>query len=171
MELIGFRTRIGLGAPFYCLECATTCSTEKRWNLKQGDNRKGTQPVIRTDGGLVRHVAIEGQFMKRQWFIRDEEIDDAQAKEIADFAASFGFRLIPSFPVPVMPSVRCGRCKQPMLFAEGIKLDDLVYLRAGRMLTRIRENLARGYSTEELRNAGWSEWLDYFQAQGINVEG
>ena len=109
--------------------------------------------------------------MKRQWSITDEEIDDVQAMEIGDYASSIGFRLVPSFPVPVSGSVRCGRCKQPMLSAQGIRLDDLVYLRVRRALTRIREYLASGYSTEDLRNAGLSEWFDYFQARGVNVEG
>jgi hypothetical protein len=36
-------------------------------------------------------------------------------------------------------------------------------------LEKIREHLSTGYSMEEIRSAGWAEWIDYFENKGIDV--
>jgi hypothetical protein len=42
--------------------------------------------------------------------------------------------------------------------------------RATQTLGQLRELLAQGYSLERLREAGWSEWIDHFKAQGITLD-
>jgi len=124
MELVGFGLRFfPLRHTVYCIECATSSSEAKGWNLKMGYGRKGAVPVIRTDSGFVRFVAVGGVRSQRKWWIQDKELDETQAEAITLTASRLGFRLIPSYPVPVAPTWdRCGQCKQPLLSAPGMPL-------------------------------------------------
>jgi hypothetical protein len=42
--------------------------------------------------------------------------------------------------------------------------------RAAQTLGQLRELLAQGYSLGRLREAGWSEWIDHFEAQGVTLD-
>lgn len=41
---------------------------------------------------------------------------------------------------------------------------------SSQMLAQLRDLVAKGHSIEALREAGWSQWIDYFVAQGIALD-
>ena len=41
---------------------------------------------------------------------------------------------------------------------------------SSQMLAQVQDLIAKGYTIEALREAGWSQWIDYFVAQGITLD-
>jgi hypothetical protein len=113
MQLVGFRlSSFPLRRPFYCLDCTKVMSDERGWTWKSGWARQPAIPVIKTEGGLVRHAQTGRHISKPNGFILDDELasDSQLMTEIYQQVAYLGLRLKPSLPVPVAAHTQCKRC-------------------------------------------------------------
>lgn len=95
--------------PFDCIDCAPQVVSEKGGSGKDGLPSTPAIPIIRTDSGVVRHVAVGGSPRS----LSDEEVlgDPQFIRELISTATGLGLRFIPSLAQEVAANVTCNRCK------------------------------------------------------------
>lgn len=128
MELVAYRVQRRVfppSHPFYCLRCAVDLADKSGWlELPKGDEQRAV-PVIRTDSGVVRQVAIgrSREFsVSVEYEIQDEGFGGDETMSLFLATARLGTRWVPSLPAEVGRRVACATCKVRILDAQGMPL-------------------------------------------------